>query len=135
MRAMKKLGIVLVILAVVAGVAVFWLNRNIDGLVQAAIEKYGSEMTRAKVSVASVEIKPADGRGVIRGLTIGNPAGFKTAHAVRAAEIEVAIDLASPKAQASAAFLAGKTVEVKLPTIALRDLGKAKGGVTPGELG
>jgi len=197
---MKKIGIVLVILAMVAGGAVFWLNRNIDGLVQAAIEKYGSQMTKAKVSVASVEIKPADGRGVIRGLTIGNPAGFKTSHAVKAAEIEVAIDLASltgsvitirkigvvapdiiyekgdvmtnfdaiqkniadylgpadkakekekggkkliveelviasPKAQASAAFLAGKTVEVKLPTIALRNLGKAKGGVTPGELG
>ncbi len=195
---MKKLAIVLVVLAVVAGGAVFWLNRNIDGLVQAAIEKYGSEMTRAKVSVASVEIKPADGRGVIRGLTIGNPAGFKTGHALKVAEIEVAIDIASltgnvitirkigviapdiiyekgeamtnfdaiqkniadylgpadkakeqggkkliveelvianPKAQASAAFMNGKTVEVKLSTISLRNLGKAKGGVTPGELG
>ncbi len=43
--------------------------------------------------------------------------------------------IANPKAQASAAFMNGKTVEVKLSTISLRNLGKAKGGVTPGELG
>ena len=39
------------------------------------------------------------------------------------------------KAQASAAFMDGKTVSVPLPDITLRDLGKAKGGITPGELG
>jgi len=200
---MKKIAIALGLVIAIATGAVFWLNRNIDGLVQTAVEKYGSEMTKAKVSVGSVEIKPADGRGVIRGLTIGNPAGFKTSHALKVAEIEVALDIASltgevitirkigvsspdiiyekgeamtnfdaiqkniadylgpadkakdksakdksgkkliveeltisnPKAEASAAFMNGKTIEVKLPTISLRNLGKAKGGVTPGELG
>ena len=39
------------------------------------------------------------------------------------------------KAQVSASFLNGQTVTVALPDIALRDLGKAKGGLTPGELG
>lgn len=39
------------------------------------------------------------------------------------------------KAEASAPILAGKTVAVPLPDIALNDIGKAKGGVTPGELG
>jgi hypothetical protein len=39
------------------------------------------------------------------------------------------------KAQASAGFMQGKTVTVPLPDIALRDLGKAKGGIPPGELG
>ena len=38
-------------------------------------------------------------------------------------------------AQASAAFMGGKTVTVALPDITLRDVGKAKGGLTPGELG
>lgn len=194
---MKKIGIALLVLVAVVAGAMFWLRGNMDGLIKDAIEKYGSEMTNAKVSVAAVEIKPADGRGVIRGLTIGNPAGFKTAHALKVAEIEVAIDLASiakeavtirkigiaapdviyekgdamtnfdaiqkniadytgpaekkesggkkliveqlsvtdAKAQASAAFMDGKTVTVGLPDIHLKDLGKAKGGVTPGELG
>ena len=38
------------------------------------------------------------------------------------------------KAQASAAFMDGKTVTVPLPDIHLRDLGKTKGGATAGEL-
>jgi len=39
------------------------------------------------------------------------------------------------KAEASAPILAGKTVAIPLPDIALKDIGKAKGGVTAGELG
>lgn len=38
-------------------------------------------------------------------------------------------------AQASAAFMNGKTVSVPLPDITLKNIGKAKGGITPGELG
>lgn len=193
---MKKLGMaVLVLLAVVAG-ALFWLRGNADDLLRRAIVDYGSAMTGARVEVAAVEISAADGRGTIRGLSIGNPAGFKTAHAVTVGEIELVVDIASlakdvvvirkiavmspdiiyekaggttnfdavqkniaaylgpakqerggrkliveefavrnAKAQASAAFLEGKTVAVSLPDIVMRDLGKAKGGVTPGELG
>jgi hypothetical protein len=39
------------------------------------------------------------------------------------------------KAQASAAFMQGKAVALALPDITLRDIGRAKGDVTPGELG
>ncbi len=39
------------------------------------------------------------------------------------------------RAEASAAFLQGKTVAVPLPDITLRDLGKRKGGISAGELG
>lgn len=193
---MKKAGIaLLVLLAAVAG-GLYWLRGNMDSLVKDAIEKYGSAMTKAAVRVASVEIKPADGRGVIRGLSIGNPAGFRSAHALQVAEIEIAIDIASvagdavtirkigiaapdiiyekgesmtnfdalqkniadyagpaektgggkkliveellihdAKAQASAAFMTGKTLAFGLPNIAMRDIGKARGGATPGELG
>lgn len=197
---MKKLLAAFAVLAVIAAAAVFWLSSNVDGLIKAAIEKYGSEMTQARVSVNAVELRAADGQGFIRGLTIGNPAGFKTAHAFKVGEIEVALDLATipkdvivikkiaivapdviyekgdtltnfdaiqrniakylgpsektaekkdggkklivelltirgAKAQASAAFMDGKTVTVPLSDITLRDIGKAKGGVTPGELG
>jgi len=38
-------------------------------------------------------------------------------------------------AHASAPFMQGKTVSIPLPDISLRDIGKAKGGVSPGELG
>jgi hypothetical protein len=182
------------------GAGVFWLSGNIDSLIVKAIEKYGSAMTQAKVGVGTVKIAPADGKGIIGDLVIGNPPGFKTAHAMKLGRIDVDIDIASvtkdvivirriaiiapdisyekgssmtnfdaiqkniasylgpsgnkgneqkggkkliveeltirqAKAQASAAFLNGKTVSVALPDITMRNLGKNRGGITPGELG
>jgi hypothetical protein len=201
---MKKLLYALLILAVVVGSALFWLSRNLDGLVKSAIENYGSSMTQAKVTVGSVKISSTDGKGSISHLTIGNPSGFQTPHALQVEQVDVEVDLASlakdvivirriailapdviyekgetqtnfdaivknignavgsdqnqnkdqgeskkagkklivelftlrdAKAQASAAFMLGKTVAVTMPDITIKDIGRAKGGVTPGELG
>lgn len=193
---MKKLGIAALALVVVVAAAFFWLRGNLDSLVKDAIEKYGSEMAGVPVRVASVEIKPGNGIGVIRGLSVGNPAGFKTPHALKVGEVQLEIDVNTlvgevvtirrivvvapdviyekgetatnfdaiqkhvaehsgpsksseggkklivdlfavrdAKAQASAAFMDGKTVAVSLPDITLHDIGRAKGGITPGELG
>jgi hypothetical protein len=194
---MKKIIAALLIPIAIIGIALFWLSGNLDSLVKDAIEKYGSAMTQAKVSVGSVKITPGDGRGVISNLTIGNPAGFKTTHLLKVDQIDVAIDIASvatdvivirhiavnapdviyekgdtmtnidalqknigaylgapennkkegkklivdelsvrdAKAQASAAFMNGKTVSAALPDITMKNIGRAKGGVTPGELG
>ena len=193
---MKILAAVLVILAAIIGAAVFWLSGNMDSLMKTAIGDYGSAMTQAKVSVDAVKIAPADGKGTISNLLIGNPAGFKTAYAVKVGQIDVDIDIASvtrdvivirriainapdviyekgdvmtnfdaiqkniasylgpadgkkegkkliveeltirdARAQASAAFMNGKTVNVPLPDITLKNVGKAKGGISPGELG
>jgi hypothetical protein len=193
---MKKIAAVLLVLVAIVGGALFWLSGNIDGLIKDAIENYGGAMTQAKVSVGAVKIAPADGKGTISSLAIGNPAGFKTAHALKVARIDIDIDIASvtrdvivirhiavtapdviyenseamtnfdaiqkniaaylgpgdgkkdgkkliveqltirdAKAQASAAFMGGKTVSVPLPDITLKNIGRAKGGITPGELG
>lgn len=194
--------VLVVLLALVAG-ALFWLRGNLDGLIKSAVVHYGHEMTQAKVHLDAVEIRATDGQGVIRGLEIGNPANFKTPHALKVDKIDVVIDvktladevivikkiaviapdviyekggaatniealqkniadylgpadaksgadngkagkkkliveeftLREAKAQASAAFMGGKTVTVSLPDITLRDIGRAKGGVSPGELG
>lgn len=193
---MKILAAILLVIATIIGVAMFWLSGNIDVLIKYAVAEYGSAMTRAKVSVEAVKISPADGKGAISNLSIGNPAGFKTAYAMKVGRIDVDIDIASvakdvilirriainapdviyekgdamtnfdaiqnniasylgpadakkggkkliveeltlrdAKVQASAAFMGGKTVSVSLTDITLRNLGKAKGGITPGELG
>lgn len=194
----KKFAAALIILATIAAAAMFWLSENVDGLLKTAITTYGGAMTQAQVGVDAVQVAPADGRGTIRNLVIGNPAGFKTSHAIKVAQIDVVIDIASltrdvvvvrriainspdvvyekgdsmtnfdaiqkniatylgpaesprndkgkkliveeliireAKAQASAAFMDGKTITVPLPDITLRNLGKAKGGISPGELG
>ncbi len=195
---MKKLGLAAVALIVVIAAALLWLRGNLDGLVKDAIATHGGAMTQAKVSVGAVEIRGSDGTGFIRDLSIGNPAGFNSSHALKVGEIEVGIDIASVtrdvvvirkiaieapdviyekgelmtnfdaiqkniaaylgpaeqksagggkkliveeltvrngKAHASAAFMQGKSVAVPLPDITLRNLGKAKGGMPPGELG
>jgi hypothetical protein len=176
--------------------ALYWLSDNLDELIAQAITQHGSAMTQARVGVEHVEIHPKSGKGVVSGLVIGNPKGFKTAYALRVERIEVDIDLATlaedaivvrmliidqpdviyekgevmtnfdviqkniaaylgPKkqgkggtrliieeltlcnarAQASAGFMGGKTVSIPLPDISLKNVGKAKGGITPGELG
>jgi hypothetical protein len=197
---MKKVAAALIVLAAAIGGALYWLSGNIDGLVKEAVEGYGGAMTQAKVSVVAVKIAPADGKGTISGLSIGNPAGFKSGHALKVGRIDVDIDLASlardvivirhvtivapdviyekgeamtnfdaiqkniaaylgpgdgakdakkqgkkliveqlsirdAKAQASAAFMQGKTISVPLPDITLKNLGRAKGGISAGELG
>ena len=179
--------------------AAFLLRGSLDGLVKGAIEHYGSAMTGASVKIGTVEIRTTDGQCIIRNLEIGNPAGFKTAHALKVGKIDMVMDMSTlttnviiirkiaitapdviyekgeamtnfdalqkniasylgpskpeekepggkkliveqllvrdAKAEASAPILAGKTVAVPLPDITLNDIGKAKGGVTPGELG
>lgn len=193
---MKILAAILIVLAAAIGAVLFWLSGSIDGLIKTAVSDYGSAMTQAKVSVDAVKIAPADGKGTISNLSIGNPAGFKTAYAIKVGRIDVDIDIATvtrdvivirriainapdviyekgdamtnfdaiqkniasylgpadskkdgrklvveeltirdARAQASAAFMNGKTVSVPLPDITLKNLGKAKGGITPGELG
>lgn len=174
----------------------FWLHGNLDRLVQQAITRYGSEIIGAPVTLAAARLETTNGRGELRGLRIGNPAGFKTPYAVQADHIELELDLSTlasdvvvirkiaviapdviyekgerqtnfdalqaqiakavgpsanagpgtklivqellvrnARAQASAAFMGGKTVSVTLPDLLMRDLGKAEGGLTPAQLG
>lgn len=193
---MKKFLYPLLIFALLGVGGLYWLSNNLDEIVAEAITQHGSAMTQARVGVEHVEIHPKSGKGIINGLFIGNPKGFKAAHALRVERIEVDIDLATltedaivvrmlvidkpdviyekgevmtnfdaiqknittylgpqkkgggstrliveelticnARAQASAAFLDGKTVSIPLPDISLKNVGKAKGGISPGELG
>lgn len=94
---MKKLQIVFLafILLVAAVVLYVWLANPLNALVKTAIEKYGSEMTQATVTVGSVELSPTDGKGALSGLVVGNPKGFKAPHALKAGKIEFALEPAS----------------------------------------
>ena len=88
---MKKviLGLMLIIVIAIAG-SVYYLLTNLDALVEAAIEKYGSEATQTSVLVDSVKINLTDGAAGITGLTIGNPAGYDLPNAFSLAEIRAA---------------------------------------------
>lgn len=90
---MKKaiLGIALVvILVVVAGL--YYLYTNLDFLVKAAIEKYGSQVTQTAVQVDNVSIQPTQGSARISGLTVANPGDFSTPYAFRLKDIGTRVD-------------------------------------------
>lgn len=77
------------------GLGVYYLVTNLDSLVKAAIEKYGSQATQTAVRVESVAIKLTDGAGTIRGLSVANPAGFAAPLAFSLGSIHTRIDTRS----------------------------------------
>ena len=87
--------ITVAVLALAIAGSLFWLYSSLDSLAQAAIEKYGPEITQVSVHVSRVKLAPADGRGAIQGLRLGNPKGFKTESSFKAGEISLKIDPAS----------------------------------------
>lgn len=90
---MKKSHIALLVLLIIAaGVTWLWFNNPLNGLVQAGIEKYGSEMTETRVKVNGVKLSPTDGHGTLSGLSLGTPRGFKASHAFKVDLVEVAIE-------------------------------------------
>ena len=52
---------------VIAAVAIYFVVSRLDSLVEAAIERYGTEIAGVPVHVGSVSIALRDGRGTIRG--------------------------------------------------------------------
>lgn len=78
-----------------AGGAAWWLYASRDALLKAAIERYGPQLAGVSVTVRAVRLEPADGRGAIVGLEIGNPPGFKTPRALTLEEMRMTVDSAT----------------------------------------
>lgn len=95
MKTGSKVIIVLAVIAIVIAASLFFLIANIDAIVEAAIEKYGSNVAGTDVRLSKVEIKLKKGEGSISGLSIGNPSGFSTPAAFSMDNITVAIDTGS----------------------------------------
>lgn len=187
-------------------IVLIFLFSSLDSLIKAAIERYGSEITQTRVRLKEVKLSATSGQGALRGLTMGNPKGFKTERAFRLGEISLRLDvstvtrnpvvikeivLSAPevtyelgsqgsniaaiqqnvdtymarertkakdkskpkgdprdeqkviiehlyikngKVHISSTMLQSKTLSVNLPDLHLTDIGKKKGGATPGEV-
>ena len=93
---MKKLALgAFLVLLLSIGFGVYYLLSNLDSIVKAAIESYGSEATQTTVRVEKVQLELTDGSGVISGLNVGNPQGFAAVQAFSLGEIATQIDLKS----------------------------------------
>ena len=80
---------------VVVAAALWWVYASRDMLIKRAIETFGPQLTGVSVKVGSVSLEPIDGRGAIKGLVVGNPAGFKGPHALSLGEMRLAVDPAT----------------------------------------
>lgn len=92
---MRKVAIGVAVLLALGAAGAYLAFHYVDVVVKMALERYGPDVLGAPVQVADVAISPRDGRGAIRGLDIGNPAGFAPGRLARFREIRVAVEPAT----------------------------------------
>jgi len=92
---MKKILIGIGFLVVLIGIGLYFLGANIDSIVKAAVEKYGSAATQTTVALEDVSIRISSGEASLSGLSIGNPDEFKADNALYLGKASVKIDTKS----------------------------------------
>ena len=95
---MKTRNIVLIgaaAVALAAAGALWWVYASRDALVKQAIERYGPQITGVTLTVKSVDFEPAQGKGAITGLQLGNPPGYKSPRAFTLGEMHLEIDFST----------------------------------------
>jgi len=92
---MKKFMIGVAALAVIAVGLLVFVWSNLDSIVKKSIQTYGSEATKTEVSVADVKLQLKSGQASIRGLTVGNPAGFRYPNIFELGDISAKIDIST----------------------------------------
>ncbi len=68
---------------------------NLDRLVERVIEQTGTQEAGVAVAVDRVHISLKEGSGTISGLTIGNPPGFKSGHAIKIGAATLVLNIES----------------------------------------
>jgi hypothetical protein len=91
MQAIKIILSVLVALLIVIVIAVLVGLRNLDALVEAAIESVGPHVTQTEVTVERVNIELTEARGTVYGLTVANPEGFTQPYIFQVGEVSLQI--------------------------------------------
>jgi hypothetical protein len=83
-------GLVLLVVIALIVVAVF-----LDGIVKTGVETVGPKIVQVPVTLESIHIGILSGSAKVKGLVLGNPAGYKTPNAVSVGLAEVSVDVAS----------------------------------------
>src|SRR5271154_2939428 len=89
---MKKIATAFAVLVIVIGLGAAYLWTNLDRIVAAAIEKYGTAAAQADVRVSGVSLAPTSGEGKMSGLSVDNPKGFSSNKAISLGSIQVQLD-------------------------------------------
>jgi hypothetical protein len=89
---MKKVLVVVGVLAVVLIAVLFVAGSKLDGLIKAAIETVGPKVTQSPVTVGGVSLSPRSGSGTLREFVVGNPAGYQAPYAIKVGTARVSVD-------------------------------------------
>ena len=92
---MKKIMIGLLVIVVMISGGIIYISSQAGALVRDAVVTYGPDAIGAPITVGEVTVSLIDGHAGLRNLVIGNPAGFKSDHAVSLGEVRVALDIMS----------------------------------------
>ena len=86
-------GIVVAIIVIIAiAVGIFYFN--LDKVIIAAVENYGSEVTKTDVVLNEVDLDLTNGKGELKGFKVGNPKGFEEDSAVKFDSVAVSVNIA-----------------------------------------
>ncbi len=91
----KKIFAGLVFLVVIIAAGAYFLSANMDSLVEAAIETYGTAATKTPVRLDSVKIVLTSGEASMAGLSVGSPDGFEAEKSLFLGSIAVKLDTKS----------------------------------------
>lgn len=114
---MRKILIGIGVLIALIGGMVIYTFSNLDSLIKEAVEKHGSEVTQANVTLNGVTLDAKAGSASLRGLKIGNPQGFTTPSAFSLGEISVQIDTDSIKIAGSGGPVTLKEIVIGAPEV------------------
>ena len=84
-------GIVFLLLLVALGLAAMYLDR----IVKVGVESVAPGITQTSVTLAGVSLSPLSGAASLKGLVIGNPAGYQGAQAIRFGQVAIRVEPAS----------------------------------------
>jgi uncharacterized protein involved in outer membrane biogenesis len=87
----KKILIALGIILVLAVVAVVVVVLFLGNIIKAGMETVGPKITQTPWQVDSVSVSLLGGSAAVKGLVLGNPAGYKSAQAIRVGQAAVSV--------------------------------------------
>ncbi len=89
---MKKILIIIPVLIILIVVA---LSFSLNSIIKGGIETIGPKALGTDVRLQDVSISLLSGKGELKGMFIGNPAGFNTDSAFKLGEVKLAMDVKS----------------------------------------
>lgn len=92
---MKKLFTILAVLVVLGVLALVAVGFFLGPIVTKAVNAVGPRITGTKVELASASVSPLTGGGTLKGLLVGNPAGWSGDKAIYLGEARASIQPAS----------------------------------------